>query len=158
LKRVLLEKFWLSSIGAMSITVTLTLISSGMLNVPAWLTLLFSATVVLMSFALCSIAVGIGALFPNFGSGSTANRRDDYPAKIVSGFGGTLCFVLSLMYIVLVIGTEALPMYAQFTNAATTEARPWPMVGAWLFVSFVSLIATIVPMTLALKHVDQLEM
>ena len=50
------------------------------------------------------------------------------------------------------------PMYAQFTNAATTEARPWPMVGAWLFVSFVSLIATIVPMTLALKHVDQLEM
>jgi len=27
-----------------------------------------------MSFALCGIAVGIGALFPNFTSGSTANR------------------------------------------------------------------------------------
>jgi ABC-2 type transport system permease protein len=158
LKRVLLEKFWLSSIGAMSITVTLTLTSSAMLKVPAWLTLLFSATVVLMSFALCSIAVGIGALFPNFGSGSTANRRDDNPAKIVSGFGGTLCFVLSLMYIVLVIGAEALPMYTQFADGAATEARPWAMVGAWLFVSIISLIATVVPMTLALKHVDKLEM
>jgi ABC-2 type transport system permease protein len=158
LKRVLLEKFWLSSIGAMSITVTLTLTSSAMLKVPAWLTLLFSATVVLMSFALCSIAVGIGALFPNFGSGSTANRRDDNPAKIVSGFGGTLCFVLSLMYIVLVIGAEALPMYTQFAEGPTTEGHPWVMVSAWLFVSVISLVATIVPMTLALKHVDSLEM
>jgi len=159
LKRVLLEKFWLSSIGAMSITVALTLTSSAMLKVPAWLTLLFTATVVLMSLALCGIAVGIGALFPNFGNGSTANRRDDNPAKIVSGFGGTLCFLVSLVYIVIVIGTEALPMYSQFTDGGLArEARPLPMVAAWLFVSLVSLVATIVPMTLALRHVEKLEM
>ena len=116
LKRVLLQKFWLSSCAAMLVTVLLTLVSCYMLHVPAWLTLLFSATGVLMSFALCGIAVGIGALFPNFGTGSTANRRDDNPAKIVSGFGGTFCFVLSLVYISLVITAEALPMWLQFSS------------------------------------------
>ena len=39
----------------------------------------WGATVVLMSLALCGTAVGIGALFPNFGTGSTSLRRDDNP-------------------------------------------------------------------------------
>ena len=40
-----------------------------------------------MSGALCGLAVGLGALFPNF--------KEDNPSKIVSGFGGTLCLVAS---------------------------------------------------------------
>jgi ABC-2 type transport system permease protein len=158
LKRVLLQKFWLSSFAAMLITVSLTSVSCYMLHVPAWLTLLFGATGVLMSFALCGIAVGIGALFPNFGTGSTANRRDDNPAKIVSGFGGTFCFVLSLVYIALVISAEALPMWLQLSGGLLTrEQQPWAMVIAWVFVSVLSLIATMLPMHLALKHVENLE-
>ena len=159
LKRVLLEKFWLSSFCSVAITLSLTLISSFLLHVPAWLTLLFGATVVLMSFALCGIAVGIGVLFPNFGRGSTANRADDNPAKIVSGFGGTFCFVLSLVYIVLVIGAEALPMFLQMSDGLLhQESQPWSMVAAWLFVATISLIAITLPMQLALRRVESLEL
>lgn len=159
LKRVLQEKFWLSSFCSVTITLSLTLISCLMLHVPAWLTLLFGATAVLMSFALCGIAVGIGTLFPNFGRGSTTNRRDDNPAKIVSGFGGTFCFVLSLLYIVLVIGAEALPMFLQMSEGVThQEHQPWMMVAAWLFVSTISLVAMSVPMQLALRRVESLEL
>jgi ABC-2 type transport system permease protein len=158
LRRVLLQKFWLSSLCSMLITVSLTLVSCTMLRVPAWMTLLFSATVVLMSFSLCGIAVGIGALFPNLGTGSTANRRDDNPAKIVSGFGGTFCFVLSLAYISVVIAAEAIPMWLQLSGVAGREYQPWTMVGAWLFVSLISLVATTLPMQLALRHVEKLEL
>jgi len=159
LKRVILEKFWLSSACSVAITLSLTLMSCFMLYVPTWLTLLFSATVVLMSFALCGIAVGIGALFPNFGRGSSANRQDDNPAKIVSGFGGTFCFLLSLIYIVLVIGAEALPMFLQMTDGAFhQESQPWTMVAAWLFVSTISLVAITVPMQMALRRVETLEL
>jgi ABC-2 type transport system permease protein len=159
LKRVLLEKFWLSSYCSVAITLTLTLISSFTLHLPAWLILLFGATVVLMSFALCGIAVGIGVLFPNFGSGSTANRRDDNPAKIVSGFGGTFCFVLSLAYIIVIIGTEALPVYLQFAGTLLRpDQQPWAMVGAWLLIAALSLVAIIVPMSLALKRVEAMEL
>ena len=38
-----------------------------------------------------ALATGLGALYPNF--------REDNPTKIVSGFGGTLCLVLSFLYI-----------------------------------------------------------
>lgn len=158
LKRVVLQKFWLSSVVAILITCSLTLVSCLLLHVPAWLTLLFVATGVLMSFALCGIAVGVGVLFPNLGSGSTANRRDDNPAKIVSGFGGTFCFVLSLVFIATVILIEAAPMWLQYYgNALRRDQQPWAMVGAWLAVSLLSLLATTVPMQLALKRVEEME-
>jgi hypothetical protein len=38
------------------------------------------------------MAVGLGVLYPNF--------KEDNPSKIVSGFGGTFCLVLSFVYIV----------------------------------------------------------
>jgi ABC-2 type transport system permease protein len=159
LKRLLLEKFWLSSACSVAITLSLTVASSWMLRLPPWQTLLFGSTVVLMSFALSGIAVGIGALFPNFGSGSTANRRDDNPAKIVSGFGGTFCFLLSLVYIALVIGAEALPMCFQFLLGELGDfTQSWALVGSWIFVSLLSLAAACVPMSLALKRVESLEM
>jgi ABC-2 type transport system permease protein len=158
LKRVLLEKFWLSSICTGTITLALMLSSSWMLRLPGWLTLLFASTVVVMSFALCGIAVGIGALFPNFGSGLPSSR-DDNPAKIVSGFGGTFCFLISLLYIALVIGAELLPMYSQlFETGPGEQARPAALVGAWIFVAALSLVATVVPMSAALKRVETLEM
>jgi ABC-2 type transport system permease protein len=158
LKRVLLEKFWLSSVCSAAITVPLMLASSWMLRIPGWLTLLFASTVIVMSFALCGIAVGIGALFPNFTSGSTANRRDDDPARIVSGFGGTFCFILSLVYIILAIGSEVLPMYASFAaNGFNDHGQPWGLVFSWIFVALLSLVATTIPMSLALKKLESLE-
>ncbi|HTS19171.1 MAG TPA: hypothetical protein VMP11_16465 [Verrucomicrobiae bacterium] len=158
LKLVLLEKFWLSSITSAAITLCLMITSSWMLRIPGWLTLLFASTVIVMSFALCGIAVGIGALFPNFRSGSTANRRDDNPARIVSGFGGTFCFILSLVYIILVIGSEVLPMYASFAaNGFVDRGQPWGLVLSWIFVAFLSLAACSIPMSLALKKIESLE-
>lgn len=158
LKRVLLEKFWLSSVCSASVTLGLMLTSSWMLQIPAWLTLLFSATIVVMSFALCGIAVGIGALFPHFGSGSTGSCHDDNPAKIVSGFGGTFCFVMSLVYIVVVIGVEVWPMYSKFASSGVgSPGQPWGMVFSWVLVSLFSLAAACIPLSLALKKVDSLE-
>ena len=158
LKRVLLEKFWLSSVCSAAITLCLMLTSSWMLCIPGWLTVLFASTVIVMSFALCGIAVGIGALFPNFSSGSTANRRDDNPARIVSGFGGTFCFLLSLVYIVLVVGSEVLPMYMRFAQGGIADrGQPWGLVFSWIFVAVLSFAATAIPMSLALKKVEALE-
>jgi hypothetical protein len=44
-----------------------------------------------MTFALNGLAIGLGVLYPNL--------KEANPNKIVSGFGGTLCFVLSSFYI-----------------------------------------------------------
>jgi ABC-2 type transport system permease protein len=158
LRLVLMEKFWLSSIASMLVTTALTLVSCFTLRLPGHLTLVFVTTIILMSFSLCSVAVSIGALFPNFGTGSTANRFDDNPARIVSGFGGTLCFVVSLVYIVLMIGAQSMPLIATGTSGAFPLQHPSATtLLAWILSITLSLVTIVVPMRLAMRHVRSLE-
>jgi ABC-2 type transport system permease protein len=51
----------------------------------------FGAVITVMTFTLNGLASGLGVLYPNFKEGN--------PSKIVSGFGGTFCLVLSFLYI-----------------------------------------------------------
>lgn len=158
LRLVLLEKFWLSSVASMLVTTTLTLVSCFTLRLPGHLTAVFVTTIILMSFSLCSVAVSIGALFPNFGTGSTANRVDDNPARIVSGFGGTLCFVVSLVYIVLMIGAQAMPLYDAAPMHALRLTNPSSItMVAWGLSIALSLVTIVVPMRLAMRHIRSLE-
>jgi ABC-2 type transport system permease protein len=104
------------------------------------------------------VAVSIGALFPNFGTGSTANRVDDNPARIVSGFGGTLCFVVSLVYIVLMIGAQAMPLYDAAPMHALRLTNPSSItMVAWGLSIALSLVTIVVPMRLAMRHIRSLE-
>ena len=64
-----------------------------------------------MTFALNGLAIGLGALYPNL--------KEANPNKIVSGFGGTLCFVLSSFYILasillLMFGAAGLRLHASW--------------------------------------------
>ncbi len=101
LSRVLMQKFWMACVASMSITVSLMTVSSLMLHLEAAKVLFFAAAIAMMSATLCSLAVGLGALFPNM--------KEDNPSKIVSGFGGTLCLVSSFIYIALFVALVALP-------------------------------------------------
>src|SRR5258707_10955747 len=53
----------------------------------------FATVIVVMKFSLNGHSTGLGLLYPNF--------KENNPSKIVSGFGGTFCFVLSFLYILL---------------------------------------------------------
>jgi ABC-2 type transport system permease protein len=92
LVRALEAKFWLASRAALPVAVGLIFLSCHMLQISLDRTLYFALIIAIMSFTLAALAMGLGALFPNF--------REDNPTKIVSGFGGTLCLVLSFLYIV----------------------------------------------------------
>jgi len=105
---VLLQKFWMSCISALAVTVSLMIASSVMLNLPWGKVAFFVVTISLMSAALSGLAVGLGALFPNF--------KEENPSKIVSGFGGTLCLVISFIYVTLTVGLSALPDLRRVTK------------------------------------------
>src|SRR6266536_1964093 len=91
LVRVVKTKFWLASVASLLVTLGLIWLSCHMLKMPAARTLYFAVAVTLMTFTLNGLAVGLGALYPNF--------KEENPSKIVSGFGGTFCLVLSFLYI-----------------------------------------------------------
>ncbi len=92
LVRVVRAKFWLAACMSMAITVGLIWLSCRLLKFTPERTAYFTAAIFVMTMTLNGLAVGLGTLYPNF--------KEDNPSKIVSGFGGTLCLVLSFLYIV----------------------------------------------------------
>src|SRR5204863_3840526 len=89
--RVVKIKYWLASGTSLGVTLGLITLSCYMLDMPWTQTLYFAIAVSAMTLTLTGLAVGLGALYPNF--------KEENPSKIVSGFGGTFCLVLSFLYI-----------------------------------------------------------
>jgi ABC-2 type transport system permease protein len=110
LARVVKTKYWLASFSSLLITLSLVTLSSYLLRMNWTRILFFSLVVSVMTFALNGLAVGLGVLYPNL--------KETSPSKIVSGFGGTLCLVLSFLYIlgsVLLLGFGATGPHANRT-------------------------------------------
>ena len=89
--RVVKIKFWLASTMSLLVTFGLIMLSCYLLRMSWDRVLFFGVVVTIMTFALNGLAIGLGVLYPNL--------KESNPNKIVSGFGGTLCFVLSSFYI-----------------------------------------------------------
>ena len=111
MRELLMQKFWLNSISALCISLPLITISNYMLDVSSEMMGLSLLVVILMCFSLTALCIGLGALFPNF--------KEDNPARIVSGFGGTLALVLCLVYIVVNVAAMALPFHLFITQRIT---------------------------------------
>lgn len=91
LVNVVKTKYWLANVTSLVVTLSLITLSCYMLQMSLGRTLYFGMAIVVMTLTLTGLAVGLGALYPNF--------KEENPSKIVSGFGGTFCLVLSFLYI-----------------------------------------------------------
>ena len=91
LVNVVKTKYWLANATSLVVTLGLITMSCYMLEMTLGRTLYFAAAITVMTMTLTGLAVGLGALYPNF--------KEENPSKIVSGFGGTFCLVLSFLYI-----------------------------------------------------------
>ena len=97
------------------------------------------------AFALSGLAVGLGALFPNF--------KEDNPARIVSGFGGTLNFLTGMSYcgvVTLLLGAPSVMEALERIDAAT-RARWEPL--SLAAVILLSLLVGLVPLALGRRVV-----
>ena len=154
---ILWSKFWFASLGSWIPCSLLVLLSDLMLHVPMLVIGVHQLTCVLLCLGLSSIAVGFGAMMPNF--------RETSPSKIAAGFGGTLNLVLSALYIMVVVVLTALPchfylltgnqpFFAPFGNPEYLKI--WLVVGTGAAV-VVGAVATIVPLRRGLRAFRELE-
>ncbi|HEX7899786.1 MAG TPA: hypothetical protein VF950_18600 [Planctomycetota bacterium] len=150
-EKILFGKLALSFLCTLVISETLIGISSFMLRTPVALAVLHSVSLFGICLGLSGLSVGLGALYPNF--------SEDNPSKIVSGFGGTLNLVLSLMFVLAVLAAQAIPCFYYFGRWALTGAQfRGVIVGCMGGIAALSLVACLAPMTLALRRVRQLEL
>jgi len=126
-------------------------VSSFMLRTPAALAVLHGVALLGICFGLSGLAVGLGALYPNF--------TEDNPSKIVSGFGGTLNLVVSLSFVAAVLAVQAVPCFARFADRWV-----WPVdfrmvaVAAMTVIAVLSLATALVPMSLGLRRLRRMEL
>lgn len=112
LVRVVKAKYATATAASLLLTFGLIWLSCYMLRMDQHRTVFFIGAVTVMTFTLNGLAVGLGVLYPNL--------REDNPGKIVSGFGGTFCLVLSFLYIL--ASVVLLAFGAPWTQVKSAEA------------------------------------
>jgi ABC-2 type transport system permease protein len=142
LQRVVKVKYWLASIASLAVTLTLITLSCHLLKMSWDQIAFFGAIVTVMTFSLTGLSVGLGVLYPNM--------KDANPSKIVSGFGGTLCLVLSFLYILgsvflLAIGTAGFHAHINW------------IIGSIVLFCGLSLAVGWLPMKLGLRQLEKME-
>jgi ABC-2 type transport system permease protein len=145
LPRVLLAKFTFASSGSLALTLGLITLSCHMLNLAWERTVYLAGAVTVMTFTLNGLAIGLGALYPNF--------KEDNPSKIVSGFGGTFCLVLSFLYIL-----ASVILLAVGSPWTRSGGQIWTItLGCWVIFAGLSALVGWLPLKLGLRRVNQFE-
>ena len=102
------------------------------------------------SVALSGLAVGLGALFPNL--------KEESPARIVSGFGGTTSFLAGLAYVVAMTVLTGAPSFlhalGRIDSAAAGAATAACLSGALLL----SLLTAGMPIILGIRRLESMEL
>jgi ABC-2 type transport system permease protein len=146
LARVVKAKFWLASLASLVVTLSLIVMSTFLLKM-SWDRITFFASVVaVMTFTLNGLAAGLGVLYPNFKEGN--------PSKIVSGFGGTFCLVLSFVYI---LGSV---LMLAFGSAEMRAEAPSQQLALLSIIGFIMLSFVLgwLPFKLGLRRLDDFEL
>jgi hypothetical protein len=114
-------------------------------------TLFFASAIGLLTLGLNALAAGLGVLFPNL--------EESNAAKIVSGFGGTLCLVGSFIYILIFLLLLAYSRWEIFKHNEIDpfwlrEPRSQLVVGLLLTLT---LAVIVVPLLFSRKKLKRLE-
>jgi ABC-2 type transport system permease protein len=116
---VLWGKFW-AGFGPLAVLgVGLVGVSNRLLGMPSSVALLADGTLLVMSFTLCGMGVGFGALFPRF--------QVENVAEIESSPGGLLYMVSALFYVAVTLALEAILVKRFYIGRNAT----WGWEGWW---------------------------
>ncbi len=159
--QIVWSKFLFSFVGGLLPCAMLVLLSDSMLGLSWRLIAQHEYCCLLLCLGLSGIAVGLGAWMPEL--------RESSPAKISAGFGGTLCLVLSSLFIMVVVVVAALPNHMFLLSRAlgptviapdgllAWAGGPWGTALSLVIISAVALAATIAPLRTGLLAFRRLE-
>lgn len=132
LKRFLWGKYALFILPMMVLAETLIMITNYLLGVSTLMMVISSVTMLVAVFAVVSLAVGFGALYPDFQSQNMA--------QLSTGFGGLMYMISSAFFIAVIVLLEAGPAYillAAGMNGKPISSLQWVFIAA----SFLAVLA-----------------
>jgi len=97
------SKYWVGTVPLLVVALPLIVITNWLLEVSTFVFLLSSGTIVAATFAITAMALGFGALYPNYDTENVA--------EIPTSFGGLLFMMAAVSYLTGVVVLEAWPVY-----------------------------------------------
>ena len=153
LRSLLWSKYWVGVLPLLILALALTAGTNVILRVGTFMMIVSLVTITVMTFAIASLALGFGAMFPRF---ETENS-----AEISTGFGGLLFMMSAAAYLTIVIMLEAWPVYsvlqAKFRGVPLEGSQIGGLaIGLGLALAF-SIAVVIVPLRIARQKIEELD-
>ena len=131
----------------------LIIVTNYLLDVTGFMMILSSVTMFFLVLGIVALAIGFGALYPNF--------KYQNIAQVSTGFGGVLYMIISSIFIGIIIILEAGPVYIVFmseVNGKTVSAYQWVwIIASFLTVVLINSVAIFKPMKMGLKALREHE-
>ena len=148
MRDLLWAKFWTGTLPLLLLAVGIVTATNVMLQVSAFMFAV--STVTLMTFAIAGLAIGFGTMYPRFES--------ENAAQIPTSFGGLLFMMTSVGLIGVVLILEARPIYAWLgARQAGHAVAPTELVAGLAAAATVCLLATFIPLRIALRRLEAIE-
>jgi ABC-2 type transport system permease protein len=151
LKALLWSKYWTGTIPLLVLALLITFSTNVLLQAPPFMMAISLGTMLLLTFAISSMALGFGALYPRF---DTENA-----AQIPTSFGGLVFMMTAILLLGLVMVVEGRPVL-DYLRAQIQGQEPevdlW-LVGSLTLVVVICVTATLVPLRLALRRMEAME-
>ena len=147
------SKYWVGTIPLLLVSLPLIVITNIILEVSPFIFILSTTTMVFITFALTALALGFGALFPNYES--------DNVAEIPSSFGGLLFMMAAVTYLAGVIIIEAWPVYAfllaNFRGEPIRNSVLLPLVLGVMGSATLTVLCVVLPLRAGVRRVRALD-
>jgi len=151
LRALLWSKYWVGTVPLLLLALLLTGLTDVLLEVSPFMMILSLATIFALTLAIAAMALGFGALYPQF---ETENA-----AQIPTSFGGLVYMMATIALLAAVIGALWQAVYAYVR--AVFEGQP-VVVDAWMLFWFtvaaaLCAAATVIPLRVGLKKMEGFE-
>jgi ABC-2 type transport system permease protein len=151
LKAMMWSKYWVGTLPLMVLALAITVLTNVLLKATPFMMAVGVGTILLLSLAIAAMALAFGALYPQF---ETENA-----AQIPTSFGGLVFMMATIALLAIVILIESVPVYRYLSASFAHETLVVTplMVGAFLLAAAVCVAATVIPLRIALRKMEEFE-
>ncbi|HEX9728721.1 MAG TPA: hypothetical protein VGA37_09465 [Gemmatimonadales bacterium] len=151
LRALMWSKYWIGTVPLLVLALLITVLTNVLLKATPFMMVVGIGTIMLLTLAIAALALGFGALYPQF---DTENA-----AQIPTSFGGLVFMMTTIALLAVVIVIEAVPVYSylQAVNLGRPVEVDAVMVGAFGLVALVCALATAIPLRVGLQRMEEFE-
>jgi len=144
-------KYWVGTIPLLLVAIPLIVLTNVFMQSDPLVFWLTTGTMIAATFAITSLALGLGALFPNYDTENVA--------EIPTSFGGLLFMMVAVIYLGLVVLLEAWPVYLflQAGLRGETGTSPIPLVLSVAGAAVLTALAIVLPLRAGIRRVRSID-